>query len=808
MFGGGNQSGTLTTTSNAGTPTQLALRKDTSSSQFKDPRPEMQVIQLVTEATNNAFLRQIDKVTLQQLEHTITSDQSIPPATRQRFAALQSEFARNPQRATEFIIGFKYAAKLQFQKKFDVVSEANEKLVLAIAAYAVELMLLQKCTLPEAQQSILTTLNERFGVLIDPRAPISVIKLALAFLKNPNQDRDPIAAFFVSNDIYGFCAAKGILNPLTVQGLTEFETKLISSYDEFFKLMAQHVQRCRLPIEVEDFEVLCDTVAANIRKAPAELVDDTIVELMESYTLYPQFQPMLLPVILNEADAVPISINAQLGLQEKRDLQQVAQRFRQGLEQPSPSGQAAEIPLSLAPAAGSSALIPLAPAGTQALVSATSSDRSILLSQPQQVEQTVELFTQANTLLAAFTGCSRTDASEENLQKAAAIALGLIKKALTVAELNALYTFARPYLNQSALGLNTSAWQMVAKAIRDEAFDTLVKDIAAMKDTHKKLEKLRAVKEMPLFAEHRNNFKINGAFGKTATVKKIDELIAAYEYEEQFKTKIEETLKLQTGDGNFSINWEDSSEILITIDMISQSIGNLVIPTFAWDSDEVRNLRDKLADVKTTLQKELAKKSLGSTEQFLSQTKTLMSIITAVFETQQLINTIIKPLAKQQIVNFSKLYKSINQYQQQLLKLSIGDKICIAFFTFIGALVGATFGGVGGFALGTAAGTGAGSVVPVFGNAAGAITGGGIGGAIGVAKGAALGAQAGLAAGTAVGAVLGGVGAGLLARWGIFQESPNKEIRNFAKATEAFVEKAEIAADPGLFFRVSVALGL
>ncbi|KTC86338.1 hypothetical protein [Legionella brunensis] len=73
---------------------------------------------------------------------------------------------------------------------------------------------------------------------------------------------------------------------------------------------------------------------------------------------------------------------------------------------------------------------------------------------------------------------------------------------------------------------NTTTWRHTLQEFRTIALDALFKEVESHEDLDEKLAILENAKGLPLFKDHRNNFVITGAWGRTTAVRMIDEKIA------------------------------------------------------------------------------------------------------------------------------------------------------------------------------------------------------------------------------------------------------------------------------------------
>ena len=70
---------------------------------------------------------------------------------------------------------------------------------------------------------------------------------------------------------------------------------------------------------------------------------------------------------------------------------------------------------------------------------------------------------------------------------------------------------------------NTDSWRNALKILRDQSLEKLFAELENLESDEEKLSLLETAKTMPLFCEHRNNFIIQGAWGRTSSVKLIEE---------------------------------------------------------------------------------------------------------------------------------------------------------------------------------------------------------------------------------------------------------------------------------------------
>ncbi len=106
------------------------------------------------------------------------------------------------------------------------------------------------------------------------------------------------------------------------------------------------------------------------------------------------------------------------------------------------------------------------------------------------------------------------------------------REAKTVEKKAALLAVAKPYINRhkhfdldKLLGINiTNTWNKILKFSREDALEKLKHDIRSL-DDESSIATLQAWRNMSIFSQHRSNFKIFGAFGRTSAQKEIDEMI-------------------------------------------------------------------------------------------------------------------------------------------------------------------------------------------------------------------------------------------------------------------------------------------
>jgi hypothetical protein len=104
---------------------------------------------------------------------------------------------------------------------------------------------------------------------------------------------------------------------------------------------------------------------------------------------------------------------------------------------------------------------------------------------------------------------------------------------LNVAQYNELYlniknipelnTHTNPRLDRFFGINNTASWSNTLKILRDQSLERLFAELKNIESDEEKLSFLETAKNLPLFCEHRNNFIIQGAWGRTSSVKLIEE---------------------------------------------------------------------------------------------------------------------------------------------------------------------------------------------------------------------------------------------------------------------------------------------
>ncbi|MBA2655815.1 MAG: hypothetical protein H0U70_02385 [Tatlockia sp.] len=106
---------------------------------------------------------------------------------------------------------------------------------------------------------------------------------------------------------------------------------------------------------------------------------------------------------------------------------------------------------------------------------------------------------------------------------------------LTVKDFSILYTQVKDIegLNtpdypafDCILGKNTASWQITLGVLRAKALSTLFKEVETKNSDKEKLDLLDKAKILPLFREHRSNSIFFGAWGRTNSVKQIEEFKA------------------------------------------------------------------------------------------------------------------------------------------------------------------------------------------------------------------------------------------------------------------------------------------
>ncbi|KTD13345.1 hypothetical protein [Legionella jamestowniensis] len=113
------------------------------------------------------------------------------------------------------------------------------------------------------------------------------------------------------------------------------------------------------------------------------------------------------------------------------------------------------------------------------------------------------------------------------------------KRQFSVEEFNSLYMKIKNIeaLNEhrnprldSFFGLkNTTSWRKTLSIFRGLALKALEAEVNCCDNADKQLDMLETAKKLPLFCEHRNNSVFSGAWGRTASVRTIDEAIKEIE---------------------------------------------------------------------------------------------------------------------------------------------------------------------------------------------------------------------------------------------------------------------------------------
>ncbi len=134
------------------------------------------------------------------------------------------------------------------------------------------------------------------------------------------------------------------------------------------------------------------------------------------------------------------------------------------------------------------------------------------------------------TLTKAFQAC------DNQYKKQAALVTVINHKQLSLVERNTLYLLAKQHhmhhINAHRKSYstyffsNTTGYRAMISMIRADAMAQLKKELAALNDNNQKLELLKDARTLPIFTDHRNNFVITGAYGRTQAVIDIDTLIA------------------------------------------------------------------------------------------------------------------------------------------------------------------------------------------------------------------------------------------------------------------------------------------
>lgn len=105
--------------------------------------------------------------------------------------------------------------------------------------------------------------------------------------------------------------------------------------------------------------------------------------------------------------------------------------------------------------------------------------------------------------------------------------LGLLYNILK--KIDGLNTHSNYYTDRFFGIEKTASWQATLGELREAALNTLFNEVKNISTTKEKKAFLEAAKTLALFSEHRHNSVFTGAWGKTASVKKIEEAIEQLE---------------------------------------------------------------------------------------------------------------------------------------------------------------------------------------------------------------------------------------------------------------------------------------
>lgn len=143
------------------------------------------------------------------------------------------------------------------------------------------------------------------------------------------------------------------------------------------------------------------------------------------------------------------------------------------------------------------------------------------------------VFTELTDAIASYQSCSMDEVYRTNKDQEISIAKTALKKVSTVCGLNQLYQYSKNYVNKhkhpwvdAILGkANTKSWQSFAATLREKALFQLKIEMYHLNTPEEKKSYLLEARKLPVFSEHRSNYIVTGAFFRTATIKKIDQLI-------------------------------------------------------------------------------------------------------------------------------------------------------------------------------------------------------------------------------------------------------------------------------------------
>ncbi len=322
-----------------------------------------------------------------------------------------------------------------------------------------------------------------------------------------------------------------------------FRNQIVASYQRYFQLADEHLalaKRCGVNLTEQDVDVIRCAVYEKIKASPGDFVSAFVQELMKAYAQpeYTEVRDSLFLLILNEANAGENSTNQLLGHNQPINLQEQAEKTLQ-LE----SQQVQEPQKQLEGSHTAQYLLEenseeVRQESKEIVLVGDSGDKTLVIasSVSEEVVATCQLFAHVGEVKDIFRGLSCEAAYTGTKQPAIDAARGYInthREDTNLEQLNAFYSTAKAYINRhknpirdAIFGIvNTASWQIVAKEIRVLAFQALQNKLSQIEGDQEKIAFLETARDLAIFREHRHNYVITGAWGRTDTVAEIDKLI-------------------------------------------------------------------------------------------------------------------------------------------------------------------------------------------------------------------------------------------------------------------------------------------
>jgi hypothetical protein len=309
------------------------------------------------------------------------------------------------------------------------------------------------------------------------------------------------------------------------------KNNIVRAYQQYFKKVEENfktAQRLLPDLTMDDFDAYRTQVAKFKKNDPQKTQVRYVIELLRLHALYPQYQSVLVPLILRKCEAKPIDTND--------DFFGIGKNVKWF---PKPKDVQMTLPIQLPQVAEELRQEGLQPPHMKSMLINRQIVTPLTDVKKRLFENTVKTFLAAENVLSEFEDCFRYRQYRDKNVKLIATEKGenILRKAKSLADYNAAFQLMAPYVNRhknfkwdSFFGNDiTRTWNKIIKQIREPAITALLNEINDVADIDEKIIRLKEACEMPLFNQHRNNHWYTGAVGDTHSVKIIKNEIAKLE---------------------------------------------------------------------------------------------------------------------------------------------------------------------------------------------------------------------------------------------------------------------------------------